>query len=169
MVRTGPPSMQHPWCTQGQGSSSTSPLRRRCGEQSWESPFPHHTGQHTQHLLPSWVRIPPSAFSLILKQIWNLFLPTCLYNLLYCLLQMLPPVCQARFLSGFMQEDAPYRGRDRGDTGVHWTQGACGKHGNRPGRLWKNSSSLIYLFPKAVKKKSKNIGELPLPCWCRGE
>lgn len=43
MVRTSPASMQHPWCTQGQGSSSTSPLRPCCGEQSWESPFPHHT------------------------------------------------------------------------------------------------------------------------------
>ena len=151
-VGTSPASMQHPWGTRGQGSTSTSPLRPRCGEQSWELPFPHHAGQRTQHFsFPSWVRIPPSAFSPILKQIWSLLFPTSLHNLLHYLLRT-PPVCQVWFLSGFTQEDAPHWGRGRGYTGVHWTRRCAWEWGDRPARPWKNSSSLIRLFPKAGKK-----------------
>lgn len=78
-----------------------------------------------------------------------------------------PPVFQAWFLSGFMQEDAPYWGRGRGDTEVHLTRGVHGEQGTDSKTTEKQLKS-DSPFPKSWKKKEvqehqRTPTSLPVP------
>lgn len=75
-----------------------------------------------------------------------------LHNLLYHLLRT-SWICQARFPSGFMPEDALYWGRGRGDTGVRWTWGVHGEWGQQTRKTLEKHLKSDLPFPKSWKKE----------------